>query len=214
MRIPLLIGLTLIALNVAVYLQVRDFDFVNYDDGVHVLNNLPVRLGLSPEGIAWAFSSNLNGNYIPITALSYLLDFQVYGLDPGAYHLTNLLFHMANGILLFIVMWRLTSAIWPSAFVAALFAVHPLHVESVVWISARKDVVSTSFLLLVLLVYAAYARKPRPVPYLSALVLFALGLMGKSMLVTLPCLLLLLDYWPLNRFSEHARAVSEIAPKR
>lgn len=214
MRIPLLICLTLISLNVAVYLQVRDFDFVNYDDGIHVYNNPSAKLGLSTEGVAGVFSSTLYGNYIPITMLTYLLDFEISGLDPATYHLTNLLFHMANALLLFFVMWRLTSAVWPSAFVAALFAVHPLHVESVAWISARKDLVSTFFLLLVLLIYAAYARKPRPFLYLTALVLFALGLMAKSMLVTLPCLLLLLDYWPLNRFSEHSRMDSEIAPKR
>ena len=214
MRIPLLICLALISLNLAVYIQVRDFEFVNYDDGIHVYNNQQVKLGLSSEGVAGAFSSTLYGNYIPITVLSYLVDFQISGLNPRAYHLTNILFHMANSVLLFVVLWRLTSAIWPSAFAAALFAVHPLHVESIAWISARKDVLSTFFLLLVLLVYAAYARKPRPALYLTALALFALGLMGKSMLVTLPCLLLLLDYWPLNRFTQRARAESDTSSKR
>ena len=211
MRTPLLICLTLVALNLAVFLQVRDFDFVNYDDGIHVYDNPAVKLGLSSEGITQVFTSTLYGNYIPITMLTYLLNFELSSFNPGGYHLTNLLFHIANSLLLFIVLWRLSSALWPSAFAAALFAIHPLHVESVAWISARKDLVSTFFMLLVMLAYTSYARKPRPLAYLAALVLFALGLLGKSMLVTLPCLLLLLDYWPLNRFSNSA---TETAPKR
>ncbi len=206
MRTSLLVCLALVLVNAAIYSQVRNFDFVNYDDGPHVYDNLPIQRGVDPDSVEWAFSSVLISNYIPVTTLSYLFDFHVSGLDPGAYHLTNLLFHALNSVLLFLVMFRLTSALWPSALVAALFAVHPLHVESVAWISARKDVVSTFFWLLTLWVYAAYARKPRVLPYLSAIALFALGLLAKPMLVTLPFVLLLIDYWPLNRFGDDTEA--------
>ncbi len=206
MRIPLFVCLALVLLNAAIYSQVRNFDFVNYDDGAHVYDNLPIKRGLSPDSVKWAFSSVLISNYIPVTTLSYLFDFHVSGLDPGAYHLTNLLFHTLNSLLLFLLMFRLTSALWPSAFVAALFAIHPLHVESVAWISSRKDVISTFFWFLALWVYASYVRKPRVLPYLSAIVLFALGLLAKPMLVTLPFVLLLIDYWPLNRFRKDTEA--------
>jgi len=211
MRIPLFICLTLILVNAAIYSQVRNFDFVNYDDGAHVYENLPIQRGLSPDSVKWAFSFStiLVGNYIPITALTYLLDFQLHGLDPAAYHLTNLLLHAANSLLLFWVLFRLSSALWPSALVAALFAVHPLHVESVAWISARKDVLSTFFWFLALWAYASYVRRPRVLPYLSALALFALGLLAKPMLVTLPFVLFLIDYWPLNRFRKNAEAPNE-----
>jgi hypothetical protein len=154
MRYALFVCLGLILLNAAVYSQIRTFDFVNYDDGVHVYNNLPIQRGLTGPGVEWAFTSVLISNYIPITTMTYLFDFQFHGLDPAAYHLTNLLFHAANSLLLFWVLFRLSSALWPSALVAALFAVHPLHVESVAWISARKDVVSTFFGLLVVWSYA------------------------------------------------------------
>ncbi len=206
MRYPLLVCLGLILLNAAIYTQTRTFDFVNYDDGVHIYNNLPIQHGLSGPGVEWAFTSVLVATYTPVTALTYLSDFEMHGLDPAGYHLTNLLFHMANTLLLFWVLLRLSSALWPSALVAALFAVHPLHVESVAWISARKDVVSTFFALLVVWSYTAYARKPRVLPYLASLMLFTIGLLAKPMLVTLPFVLLLLDYWPLNRLGHHRAA--------
>ncbi|MDK1022317.1 MAG: tetratricopeptide repeat protein [Candidatus Hydrogenedentes bacterium] len=206
MRIPLFICLALILVNAAIYTQVRKFDFVHYDDGAHVYENLPIQRGLSPDSMKWAFSSILISNYIPITTLTYLLDFQLHGLDPAAYHLTNLLLHAANSLLLFWVLFRLSSALWPSALVAALFAVHPLHVETVAWISARKDVVSTFFGLLAVWSYMAYVRRPRVLPYLASLISFTLGLLAKPMLVTLPFVLLLLDYWPLNRLGRHHEA--------
>ena len=208
MRHAFLVCLGLILLNAAVYSQVRTFDFVNYDDGAHVYNNLPIQRGLTGPGVEWAFTSTIVGNYIPIMTLTYLVDFQLRGLDPAAYHLTNLLFHAANSLLLFWILFRLTSALWPSALVAALFAVHPLHVESVAWISARKDVVSTFLGLLAVWSYTAYVRRPRVLPYLASLTFFALGLLAKPMLVTLPFVLLLLDYWPLNRLRRHPEAPS------
>ncbi len=206
MRQVFFVFLGLILLNAAIYSQVRTFDFVNYDDGALVYNNLPIQRGVSGAGVEWAFTSTLVGNYIPITTMTYLSDFQLSGLDPAAYHLTNLLFHAVNSLLLFWVLFRLTSALWPSALVAALFAVHPLHVESVAWISSRKDVVSTFFGLLAVWSYSAYVRRPRVLPYLASLVLFTIGLLAKPMLVTLPFVLLLLDYWPLNRFGRHHEA--------
>ena len=201
MRIAVIIALGLVLLNLAVFLQVRNFDFVNYDDGAHVYNNLPIQRGLTGPGIEFAFTSTLVGNYIPITTLTYLLDFQFHGLDPGGFHLTNTLFHTLNVLLLFGFLCTATGRIWPSAFAAALFAVHPLHVESVAWISARKDVVSTFFWLMAMLSYAAYAKRPRVLPYLLTFLFFLLGLLSKPMLVTFPVILLLVDFWPLNRIT-------------
>ena len=201
MRIAVIIALGLVLLNLAVFLQVRNFDFVNYDDGAHVYNNLPIQRGLTGPGIEFAFTSTLVGNYIPITTLTYLLDFQFHGLDPGGFHLTNTLFHTLNVLLLFGFLCTATGRIWPSAFAAALFAVHPLHVESVAWISARKDVVSTFFWLTAMLTYAAYAKRPRVLPYLLTFLFFLLGLLSKPMLVTFPAILLLVDFWPLKRIA-------------
>jgi len=183
-----------------VFGQTLGHGFVNYDDNTYVYENQEVLNGLTRKGIAWAFTHSVNSNWHPLTMLSYMLDHQLYGLNPGGYHLTNIQLHTVAVILLFLVLENMTGAIWRSAFVAALFAIHPLHVESVAWVSERKDVLSGVFFMLTLGAYVRYARAPRSLGrYLLVMFLFALGLMSKPMLVTLPFVLLLLDYWPLGR---------------
>jgi tetratricopeptide (TPR) repeat protein len=174
--------------------------FVNYDDGGYVYDNSQVKSGLTARTIAWAWSTVTFANWHPLTWLSLMLDTELFGVRPWAYHSTNLLLHLANVMLLFLLLRRLTGAIWRSFSVAALFAVHPLHVESVVWVSERKDVLSTFFGLLALLAYERYARRPGLYRYLLIVLAMALSLMAKPMLVTLPFVLLLLDYWPLRRW--------------
>jgi hypothetical protein len=186
----------------AVFAQVRSHEFINYDDNDYVTENNAVRTGLSWQNVQWAFTSTVSNHWHPLTWLSHMLDCQLFGTDAGWHHLTNLFFHIINTLILFLVLKRMTNAIWQSAFVAALFALHPLHVESVAWVSERKDVLSTFFWMLTMWAYVSYAKKPNAVKYLSAIVFFALGLMSKSMLVTLPLILLLLDYWPLERFGK------------
>ncbi len=185
----------------AVYIQVRNFDFINYDDDDYVYNNPHVKAGLTLENIAWSFTTTHAANWHPLTWLSHMSDVQLYGLAPGRHHLTNVFFHIVNTLLLFIVFRKMTGDLWRSGFVAALFALHPLHVESVAWISERKDVLSTFFWMMTMLSYARYAEQPEIKSYVLALIFFALGLMAKPMLVTLPFVLLLLDYWPLRRLS-------------
>ncbi len=175
--------------------------FVNLDDGDYVYSNPQVSRGLSADGVAWAFTTCHSSNWHPVTWLSHMLDCQLYGLRPAGHHLTNLLVHALNAVLLFWIFYRMTGDLWPSAFTAALFALHPLRVESVAWIAERKDVLSGLFFLLTLAAYLGYVRSPFSwTRYLTVVALFALGLMAKPMLVTLPFLLLLLDYWPLCRF--------------
>ena len=182
-----------------VFWQVRNFDFVNYDDDDYVSANPHVLNGLSAGAVVWAFTTNHAGNWHPLTWLSFMLDRQLFGPNPAGFHITNLILHIANILLLFMVLKKMTGALWQSAFVAALFALHPLHVESVAWVSERKDVLSTFFWLLTMLAYWQYVKKPNTARYLLVLLIFALGLMAKPMLVTLPFVLLLLDYWPLER---------------
>ena len=198
----LLVVLFLALATVAVYWPVRGHEFVNYDDGPYVYENPHVRAGLTGESVKWAFTAMHSYNWHPLTWLSHMLDCQLYGLDSGKHHITSLLFHAANTALLFLVLRRMTGALWRSAFVAALFALHPLHVESVAWVSERKDVLSTLFWLLTMLAYVRYAEKRCPARYVPVVVLFALGLTAKPMLVTLPIVLLLLDYWPLGRVED------------
>ena len=186
--------------TVAVFWQVRNHEFVILDDDKYVTENSHVLAGLTWEGIIWAFTTTHANFWHPLTWVSHMLDCQFYGLDPGGHHLTNLLIHIANTMLLFLVLERMTGAIWPSAFVAAMFALHPLHVESVAWVAERKDVLSTFFCVLTMGTYVRYVERPRVSRYILVLILFALGLMAKPMLVTLPFVLLLLDYWPLSRF--------------
>ena len=182
------------------YWPVTHHDFINIDDPRFVTQNEHVKAGLTWPGIVWAFHSTYTENWQPLTWFSHMLDCQLYGLNAGAHHLTNVLFHIASSLLLFLWLDNLTRATWRSAFVAAFFAWHPLHVESVAWICERKDVLSTFFWMLALLAYTRYVRKPGVGAYLLVLGLFGLGLMSKPMVVTLPCVLLLLDFWPLNRF--------------
>jgi len=174
-------------------------EFIHYDDFSYVVHNSHVKNGLTWSGIQWAFTSTHASNWHPVTWLSHMLDGQLFGLNPGGHHFTNLALHAANTILLFLLLRTMTGALWRSAVVASLFAVHPLHVESVAWVAERKDLLSTFFMLLTILAYAGYIRQPGWKRYVPVVFLFAVGLMAKPMLVTLPFILLLLDYWPLNR---------------
>jgi tetratricopeptide (TPR) repeat protein len=193
------IYLVLALTTLAVYWQVRNHDFVNYDDNVYVSDNANIQAGITLEGIRWAVTSTIARNWHPVTCLSLMLDYQLFGLNPGAFHMTNVLFHTANSLLLLLVFSKMTGRIWQSAFVAAVFALHPLHVESVAWVAERKDVLSAFFWMLTMWAYVRYAERPNPARYSLVTAFFVLGLMAKPMLVTLPFVLLLLDYWPLNR---------------
>jgi tetratricopeptide (TPR) repeat protein len=186
-----------------VYGQTRNFDFVNLDDNIYVSSNRMVQSGLTPDSIKETFSPNAAqkiGMWVPITWISFMLDMEIWDLNAGGFHLTNIIFHTVNSLLLFIILQFLTGKFWQSFFAAALFALHPLHVESVAWITERKDVLSAFFLLLTIWSYAWYADRPGIKRYSLVLLFFILGLMSKPMLVTLPVLLLLLDHWPLNRY--------------
>jgi protein O-mannosyl-transferase len=183
----------------AVYWQVKDFDFVSFDDYQYVRDNPHVIQGLSVTNIKWAITSLYAANWHPITWLSHMTDRELFGLRPGMHHFTNVLFHIANTLLLFYFLRRMTDAIWKSAIVAALFALHPLHVESVAWVSERKDVLSTFFWMLTMISYTWYIKNRTIGRYLVVAACYALGLMSKPMLVTLPVVLLLLDFWPLKR---------------
>ncbi len=206
------IALGLAGLVAIVFGAVGGFAFVNLDDQAYVYENPFVRRGLGWGSIAAAFSVFRAGNWHPVTWISHMVDVQLFGLDPGWHHLVSVALHALNAILLFAFLRRTTGATWRSAVVAALFAVHPLHVESVAWVAERKDVLSTLFLLLTLLAYVAYARRPRLGSYAGVAGLFALGLMAKPMLVTLPFVLLLVDFWPLGRW--RAAPAGGIAPAR
>ena len=195
--VPVCIGLVLAVL--VVYAPVSGFDYVSYDDPTYIVENPMVNGGLSLPGIAWAFTGSRGSNWHPLTWISLMLDVSLFGLRPGAFHVVNVVLHAANGVLLLLLLRRLTGAFWRSAMVAGLFALHPMHVESVAWIVERKDVLSTLLGLLTLGAYAAWAREPTPRRYAMALGLFALGLLAKPMLVTWPFVLLLLDHWPLGR---------------
>jgi hypothetical protein len=199
----------LVLSTMLVFWQVSNFDFINYDDNDYVFENLHVLNGLTPGGIIWAFTTPNTGNWLPLTWLSLMLDCQLFGPNPGWMHLINLLLHLVNTLLLFAVLKKMTGALWPSAFVATAFALHPMHVESVAWITERKDVLSILFLLLTLAAYVSYVRRRSLVRYLLTVLLFASGLLAKPMLVTLPFLLLLLDYWPLTE-ADIKRDVSRI----
>jgi tetratricopeptide (TPR) repeat protein len=225
---PRLIALLLALITLVVYLPASRNSFVNFDDNDYVTNNQVVQNGLTWVGIKWAFTTWHAGNWHPLTWLSHMTDCELFGLNAGAQHYVNVLFHTANAVVLLLLLFRLTGALWPSAFVAALFAWHPLHVESIAWIAERKDVLSTFFEMLTLLAYARAVTSGRwqvtgtasslsrvrchesPF-YWLALLFFALGLMAKPMLVTLPFLLLLLDYWPLQRFPNFKLDVATVS---
>jgi tetratricopeptide (TPR) repeat protein len=198
----LLVSLALVGATLLVYGRAVRFDFVSWDDPVYVTRNEVVRRGLTIPGVVWAFTTGEVANWHPLVTVSHMLDCQLFGLEPGGHHATNIALHAVNAVILFNVLATLTSAAWASAWVAALFAVHPSNVEAVAWVSARKDVLSAFFGFLSIAAYGAYARRGGIVRYLATAVLFALGLMAKPMLVTLPILLLLLDYWPLARVRE------------
>ena len=195
----LVVCLALAAAVIVAYWPVRNFSFVDFDDDKYVTDNPHVQDGLTLRGVVWAFRTGHFDNWHPLAWLSHMLDCQMFGLNAGAHHLSSVLIHAANSALLFLAFWRMTGARWRSGFVAALFALHPLHVESVAWVAERKDVLSTLFWMLTVGAYLRYVERPGRLRYLTALMLFALALMAKPMVVTLPCVLLLLDVWPLGR---------------
>jgi len=197
----LVISLLLAVTGFIAFWQVTDSDFINLDDQRYVTENWYIQDGLTVGAIRWAFTTLYAEFWHPLTWLSHMADVQLFGMDPEWHHLTNLLLHLASTLLLFLVFQGMTKALWQSAFVAVLFAIHPLHVESVAWVAERKDVLSGFFWMLTLGAYAFYVERPGLQRYLTVLLSFALGLMAKPMLVTLPFALLLLDYWPLQRFA-------------
>jgi len=184
----------------AVFWQVNHYDFLILDDNTYVTGNSSLKSGFTPEGLSWAFTTNHADFWHPVTWLSLMLDYKLFGLNAGGYHATNVLLHLLSVLLLFALFSRMTVEIWKSAFVAALFALHPLGVESVAWIALRKDLLSALFSILTLCLYVYYIEKPVMKRYLAALFCFALALMSKPMAVTLPLVMILLDYWPLKRF--------------
>ncbi|MCH7803157.1 MAG: tetratricopeptide repeat protein [Acidobacteria bacterium] len=204
----LLVGVVLIA-----YGTVWQFEFVNIDDDLYLTDYPQIQRGLSWDNVLWSLTAMEAAFWHPLTWLSHMLDTQLFGLNPAGHHVTNLLLHIANVLLLFVVLQQMTGAVWRSALVAALFALHPLNVESVAWVSQRKTVLSTMFWLLTLLAYVGYVRKPGWERYLGMMGIFVLGLMAKPMLVTLPCVLLLLDYWPLGRLGKDPKEFWERLPK-
>ena len=199
-RPEILICLFLVIATLAVYWQVRNYEFVGFDDDVFIIQNAKVQNGLTLDSIDWAFRFDNMTYWHPLTWLSYMLDIQLYGMNPGGHHMTNVLLHIVNAMLLFIVFNKMTGALWKSLTVAALFALHPVNVESVAWVVERKNVLSTLFWMLTLLTYARYVERLNIYRYVLALSVFVLGLMAKPMLVTLPFVLLILDFWPLKRF--------------
>ncbi len=214
------ICLALASVTFWLYQPVLNHDFVNYDDPGYVKDNSHIAHGISAQSLSWAFSTGYASNWHPVTWISHMLDCQIFGpLNPGGHHLTNVIFHISNTVLLFLLLCRLTSAVWRAAVVAALFAWHPMHVESVAWIAERKDVLSTFFGLLTLLAYSGYGMNPVPESksakhYLRlAAFMFALALMSKPMMVTLPFVMLLLDFWPLKRLGRSFATASQEAAK-
>ncbi len=197
----------------AVFGRTLRYDFVDFDDNIYVYQNARVTNGLTPPNIGWAFTHADCYLYHPLTMLSHMFDCQLFGLNPAGHHLTNILLHTATAILLFLGLRAMTGALWRSAFVAAVFAIHPLHVESVAWVAERKDVLSGLFFMLTLLAYVRYARQSRSVAsYGMVILFFAGGLLSKPMLVTMPMVLILLDYWPLQRGESVAKLAWEKVP--
>jgi Tfp pilus assembly protein PilF len=191
--------LFLILVTLSVYWEIGHHEFVSFDDSLYVGENQYVRDGLTKDSIKWAFGFTDIAYWHPITWLSHMLDVELYGLNSGMHHITNLIIHILNGLLLFLILNRVTGDFWRSGFVAALFALHPINVESVAWLAERKNVLSTFFWMLTLMTYVVYSERPNFSRYLLTLTAFALGLMCKPFLVTLPFVLLLLDFWPLER---------------
>jgi len=200
----LTIYLLLILTILVTYWQVKNFNFVGFDDELYITENSHIQAGLTIEGIVWAFETFRAGNWHPLTWLSHMLDCELYGLNPMGHHWTSLQIHIINTLLLFFMFQKMTGAIWRSAFVAALFALHPLHVESVAWLAERKDVLSTFFGMLTILAYIRYVKKRNLFRYSLIFIFLSLGLMAKPMLVTMPFVLLLLDFWPLERLKYYS----------
>jgi protein O-mannosyl-transferase len=198
-QLKIIVILILIVLNMIIYWHIKNYAFINYDDQLYITSNHRVQTGITFKSVFSTFSDTHTGNWHPLTMMSHMLDWQLFGERAGGHHRTSLIIHIFNAVLLFLLLNTLTGTIWRSAMVAALFAVHPMNVESVVWIAERKNVLSTFFWILTMLFYVWYARQPGWKRYLPVFLCFALGLMSKPMLVTLPFVLLLLDYWPLNR---------------
>ncbi len=196
-----------------VFGQTVSHQFLGYDDDGYVYKNPHVTAGLTLSGLWWALTDGPYGEWYPLTSLTHMLDCQLYGLNPAGHFVTNVLLHAVSSVLLFLVLLRMTGNLWPSAWVAAVFAIHPLHVESVAWLAERRDVLSGLFFMLTLGAYALYAQRPSWCADLGVAGMFALGLMAKPMLVTVPCVLLLLDYWPLDRFRRLAGADREAASR-
>jgi protein O-mannosyl-transferase len=203
--LPATIAGALVLMTVAAYWPMGHNGFVNFDDQTYVTGNRHVGEGLSWQGVKWAFTEFHTCNWHPLTWMSHMLDVQLFGMHAKWHHLVSLAFHILNTLLLFGFLGRVTRKVWASAFVAALFALHPLHVESVAWVAERKDVLSTFFWLGAMWMYAYYAKRPGWARYAGVAVFFALGLMSKPMAVTLPLILLLLDYWPLERYDGNGR---------
>jgi tetratricopeptide (TPR) repeat protein len=214
--LELIVCLGLAVATLAVFGGVRNHEFITYDDDAYVTNNRHVQAGLTWKGVIWSLTTTQASNWHPLTWLSHMLDCQIYGLQAGGHHLTTLLLHIVNALLLFLVLEQMTGAMWRATVVAALFALHPLHVESVAWVAERKDVLSTLFWMMTMWAYVRYVKCPGFSRYLLTLLLFALGLMAKPMLVTLPFVLLLIDYWPLGRFNKMERSGDStgVAPSR
>jgi lipoprotein NlpI len=195
-----LLCLLLAAITLGIFWQTATHEFINFDDDLYVTENYYVKMGLTRESISWAFTTFHAANWHPLTWLSHMADIELYGLNPKGHHLTNVFLHTANALLLFSLLAKITGSLSRSFLVANLFALHPLHVESVAWIAERKDVLSAFFWMLTLLLYAWYVKRPSLARYLLTLLAFAVGLTTKPMLVTLPFVLLLFDYWPLRHF--------------
>jgi protein O-mannosyl-transferase len=213
-RTKIIICVFLIVATFCIYVQVQDHEFINFDDDLYITKNLNVQTGLTSESFKWAFTTSHPPYWQPVTWLSHMLDYQLYGLHPKGHYLTNLFLHIASAPILFVVLLRITGALWQSAFVAAMFAFHPLNVESVAWIAERKNVLSTLFWLMTMWAYIHYTEKPTIKRYGLVFLFFTLGLMSKPMLVTLPFVLLLMDYWPLRRFKfAQERGSNEVLEK-
>jgi hypothetical protein len=201
-HLKLILSLTLVAMVLLVFVQTSGHEFVNFDDNTYITANPNLKTGLTFDNVRWAFSTGYEGNWHPLTWLSHLLDYELYGLVPTGHHLANVTLHAFNSLLLFLVLTKLTSAIYRSFFVAALFAIHPLHVESVAWAAERKDLLCAFFWLVSIHLYVRYREQPLMKRYLLLSIAFVAGLMCKPMIVTLPFTLLLIDYWPLRRDAE------------
>ena len=217
-HVSLLVCLVMVLVVIGLYWRVGHYEFTEFDDSVYVSENRHVQGGLTESGLRWAFQLGDKDKtyWHPLTWLSHMLDVQLYGFAPGQHHLTNVLIHILNTLLLYLLLYRMTGAVWRSAFVVALFAVHPINVESVAWVAERKNVLSTFFWMLSLLAYFLYTRRPGFFRYLPLLAVYVMGLLAKPMLVTLPFVLLLLDYWPLRRLQlplfrrEHRRTTARL----